>query len=82
MAEAFGTFRDRYTRFFRTKTRDSAPIAGRHLQGPTQAEDCTFAEIADVVENGFAQQFQHFITNSPWQHEPVIAQIGAEGPQA
>jgi SRSO17 transposase len=78
MAEAFGTFRDRYSRFFRTKTRDSAPVAGRYLQGLTQAENCTFAEMADVVEDGCAQQFQHFITNSPWKHEPVIAQISQD----
>jgi hypothetical protein len=28
-----------------------------------------------VVEQGCAQQFQHFISNSPWRHEPVVAQI-------
>jgi SRSO17 transposase len=78
MAEAFGAFRDRYSRFFRTKTRDSAAVAGRYLQGLAQAKDCTFAEMADVVENGCAQQFQHFITNSPWQHEPVVAQISQD----
>jgi SRSO17 transposase len=78
MAEAFGAFRDRDSRFFRTKTRDSAVVAGRHLQGLTQAEDCTFAEMADVLENGCAQQFQHFITNPPWQHEPVVAHISQD----
>src|SRR5271166_220259 len=34
--------------------------------------------MAAVVEHGCAQQFQHFISNSPWRHEPVVAQIGRD----
>jgi SRSO17 transposase len=32
--------------------------------------------MAAVVEDGCEQQFQHFISNAPWRHEPVIEQIG------
>jgi SRSO17 transposase len=78
MAEAFGAFLGRYSGFFRTKTRDNAAVAGRYLQGLTQAEDCTFAEMAEMVENGCAQQFQHFISNAPWDHAPVVAQINRD----
>src|SRR5271154_3874047 len=42
------------------------------------AEDCTFEAMAAGVEDGCAQQFQHFISNSPWDHEPVLAQIGRD----
>ena len=34
--------------------------------------------MAAVVESGCAQQFQHFISNSPWEHTPVLAQIGRD----
>ncbi len=34
--------------------------------------------MAVVVEDGCAQQFQHFISNAPWRHEPVIEQIGRD----
>ena len=34
--------------------------------------------MASVVEGGCAQQFQHFISNSPWDHEPVVAQIARD----
>lgn len=34
--------------------------------------------MATVVDAGCAQQFQHFISNSPWDHEPVVAQIGVD----
>jgi SRSO17 transposase len=68
----------RYGGFFRTRTRDSAAVAARYLSGLAQAEECTFTSMAAVVEGGCAQQFQHFISNSPWQHEPVVAQIGRD----
>ena len=34
--------------------------------------------MAVVVEDGCAQQFQHFISNAPWRHELVIEQIGRD----
>ena len=69
---------DRYGPFFRTRGRDNAPVAGRYLNGLAQAAEATFAAMAAVVEQGCAQQFQHFISNSPWRHEPVVAQIGQD----
>ena len=53
-------------------------MARRYLRGLAQAEDCTFELMAAVVEDGCAQQFQHFISNSPWDHEPVVAQISRD----
>jgi SRSO17 transposase len=76
IADAFASFIDRYHRFFRTRTRDSAAVARRYLRGLAQAQDCTFAAMASVVDESCAQQFQHFISNSPWDHEAVVAQIG------
>ena len=78
MAAAFAGFLDRYGGFFRTRTRNNAVVARRYLCGLAQAEDCTFEAMAAVVEDGCAQQFQHFISNSPWDHEPVVAQIGED----
>ena len=56
---------DRYGRLFATRGRDNAAVAQRYLQGLTQAARGTFARMAEVVEEGCAQQFQHFISNSP-----------------
>jgi len=53
-------------------------VAGRYLCGLAQSEDCTFESMASVVEGGCAQQFQHFISESPWDHEPVVAQIARD----
>jgi SRSO17 transposase len=71
-------FIDRYSHFFRTRTRDNAGVARAYLHGLAQAEDCTFESMAAVVENGCAQRFQHFISESPWDHEPVVAQIARD----
>jgi SRSO17 transposase len=53
-------------------------VAQRYLHGLAQAEAATFAAMAAVVEEGCEQQFQHFISNAPWRHESVIAQIGRD----
>ncbi len=71
-------FIDRFGHFFRTRGRDNSGVARAYLQGLAQAEDCTFESMAAVVENGCAQRFQHFISQSPWDHEPVVAQIARD----
>ena len=53
-------------------------MAQRYLHGLAQANEATFAAMAAVVEDGCEQQFQHFISNAPWRHEPVIEQIGRD----
>ena len=52
------------------------------MRGLAQAEDCTFESMAAVVEGGCAQRFQHFISESPWDHEPVVAQIARDADEA
>jgi SRSO17 transposase len=69
---------DRYGALFRTRAHDNAGVAQRYLQGLAQAATATCMEMASVVEGGCEQQFQHFISNSPWWHEPVIEQIGRD----
>src|SRR3954467_15127831 len=78
VAVAFGSFIGRYGGFFRTRTRDNAAVAERYLQGLAEGEEATFGALETVVEQGCEQQFQHFISNSPWGHEPVVEQIGLD----
>jgi hypothetical protein len=74
----FGATVDRYGGFFRTHGRDNAAVARRYPHGLALAEDRAFKSMAAVVEHGRAQQFQHCISDSPWDHEPVVAQISAD----
>jgi SRSO17 transposase len=78
IAASFGTFLDQHAHYFQTRTRDNADVARRYMRGLAQAEECTFESMAAVVECGCAQRFQHFISNSPWDHGPVVAQISVD----
>jgi SRSO17 transposase len=78
VAAAFAGFIGRYGLFFRSRGHDNAPVAQRYRHGLAQAEAATFAAMAAVVEDGCEQQFQHFISNAAWRHEPVIAQIARD----
>jgi hypothetical protein len=78
IADVFAAFVDRYGRFFRTKARDSAAVAGRYLCGLAQAGDGTFASMAIVGDDRCARHFQHFISSSPWDYKPVAAQINQD----
>jgi SRSO17 transposase len=78
IADAFAGFIDRYGRFFRSRGHDNAPVAQRYLHGLAQAQAATFVAMAAVVEHGCEQQFQHFISNAPWRHEPVLEQISRD----
>lgn len=69
---------ERYRGFFRSRTRDSFGVALRYLHGLVQAPRRTLEEMAAAVPDGDAQQFQHFIANSPWDHRPVLAQIARD----
>jgi SRSO17 transposase len=78
VACAFADFVCRYGGFFRTKTRNNAEIARSYLHGLVQSENCNFSSMADVVSDSCPQRFQHFISCSPWDQTPVIAQIGRD----
>jgi len=78
IAGAFGAFAERYRRFFATWTRDNSAVAERYLQGLAQSAQCTFEGMAAVVEAACPQRFQHFISNSPWDHEAVLAQLAGD----
>ena len=78
IADALVRFIDRYSLFFRTRAHDNAAVAQRYLHGLAQADEASFAAMAAVVEDSCEQQFQHFISNSPWRHEPVVEQIARD----
>ena len=49
-----------------------------YVQGLIQAVDSTMSGISQVVENADEQRIQHFISNSPWDHEPLVEHIAQE----
>src|SRR5271157_1563151 len=77
-----GSFRDLHQPLWWVLPNQDARLfgcgAGRYLRGLAQAAECTFAAMATVVDASCAQQFQHFISNSPWDPKAVVAQISQD----
>ena len=76
-SEAFAALSDRYRRSSAPDRATTRRWRGAIYMGWHKPQ-IKFASMATVVEQGCAQQFQHFISNSPWDHEPVVAQISQD----
>lgn len=71
-------FAARYQEFFRSQTRSSFDAAVRYLMGLFTAPARTYEAMAAAVVGADAQRFQHFIAESPWDHQPLLAQIARD----
>jgi len=52
--------------------------AERYLRGLIQAGRKNMERMAEAVPETAYQQLQHFLTDSPWNHRPVMQQVAAE----
>ena len=78
VAHRFAHFREQYSHFFRTKTRDGGLYAYQYLSGLLRMEKGrNFANIGR--ESGVAgQNMQHFMSNSPWSSQLVFVRVQQE----
>ena len=69
-------FQQQYIQHFKTKTRDMSTQSYHYIQGKLLNKGtgnmCTYAKEVKDCNN---QSLQHFISNSPWDHRPVIDHI-------
>jgi len=69
-------FQQQYIQHFKTKTRDMSTQSYQYIQGKLLNKGtgnmCTYAKEVKDCNN---QSLQHFISNSPWDHRPVIDHI-------
>lgn len=66
----------KYKLFFRTKTRSVEEVAFQYVLGLLlQQGRGNMSKNAENVPGGSGRRFQHFISDSPWDHRAVIAQI-------
>lgn len=78
IGKALSDFATRYDRFFRTRTRTSFGIALFYLMGLFKASERTYDAMASAVDGVNAQQLQHFIANSPWDHRTLLNQVAKD----
>ncbi len=70
------SFQNDFCTFFQTRTRITASTAFVYLKGLlTVNTEKTMVEMERKVESASKQQLAHFISNSPWDTEPLIQQI-------
>lgn len=73
VVEFHGEFGD----FFRTSTRNVAPQGLDYLKGQLLLESRrNMSRMSVEVVDGDEQSLSHFISNSPWEDEPLIEAIG------
>ncbi|MFW6149699.1 MAG: IS701 family transposase [Atribacterota bacterium] len=69
-------FHEGYTIHFITKTRDMVKQSYQYIQGKLLGKGkgnmCTYAKDVKDCDN---QSLQHFVSNSPWRHQPVLDHI-------
>lgn len=69
-------FHQRFSNFFQTKTRNMATTALAYLKGLLLVDtEKTMAEMERKIEATNKQQLGHFISNSPWETEPLVEEI-------
>src|SRR3972149_1915357 len=72
-------FQKGYTEKFRTKTQNLKDQALQYLKGKfLEKGRGNMTSYAKVVPETNNQKFQHFISESPWDEDPVIEQIQAD----
>ena len=70
------SFHNDFCKFFQTRTRSMASTAFVYLKGLLTVDtEKTMAEMERKVESANKQQLAHFISNSPWDTEPLIQEI-------
>jgi SRSO17 transposase len=75
LAQQVAVYHSRFQDCFVGRTRDVIDISKKYLYGLIQSEKRNMERMAEVVESADDQAYQHFITNSPWDHRSVLYQI-------
>ena len=78
MVKRFDASFEDYDPFFVTKTRASGSQARIYLRGLMQASRRNIERIRDAVPGSDEQALHHFISNSPWDHRPVLDKVARD----
>jgi SRSO17 transposase len=75
--ERFEQFHQRFAQYFATKTRTVAHRAKQYMQGQLQYQRWgNMVQFEKVVPDSDHQSLQHFASNSPWEDEPILDDVG------
>ena len=72
--ERFEQFHQRFAHYFATKTRNMADTAKQYLQRQLQYQRWgDMVQFEKIVPESDHQSLQHFVSNSPWDEEPILS---------
>ena len=78
LAEGLSRFHARYCVHFITRTRNVVEQSKKYLYGLIQSEKRNMERMAEVVPDSNDQAYQHFMSESPWDHGAVMDQIASD----
>ena len=74
--EALQEFHHQFSKFFQTRTKSMAQTALNYLKGLfIVKEEKTMAEMERSLDDVCKQSLGHFISNSPWEDAPLVAEV-------
>lgn len=72
-------FHKKFSRFFQTKTRSMEEVALDYMKGLLLVEtEKTMAQMERRIDDVCKQKLSHFISQSPWEDEPLVQAIQEE----
>lgn len=81
LAEELHTFIEGYADLFSSRTHSCVDQATQYVSGLFQAEKSNMEKISETVAGSEPQNLNHFISQSPWNAETVIRQVGRDTTQ-
>ncbi len=78
LAERMVRFHARFRDCFVTRTRSVIEQSKKYLLGLIQCEKRNMERMAEVVPNSDDQEYQHFMSHSPWSYRAVLDQIAED----
>lgn len=78
LAFSFLKFHERYSKYFFTKTRSVVEQSKGYLNGLMLAAKKNVERMIEVVPDSNYQSLHHFISESPWDHQPVMDQVAKD----
>jgi SRSO17 transposase len=76
VVKRFHEFHERYSSYFATKTRNMAEQGKQYIHGQLLCQNRgNMKEFQKIVPDSNDQSLNHFVSNSPWEDEPIVDSI-------
>jgi SRSO17 transposase len=78
LASSFLHFHERFSKYFVTRTKSLNNQSLHYLSGLMQAIKKNIERMTEVVPDADYQSVHHFVSQSPWEHQPALDQVARD----